>query len=359
MPDNKILAALSGGVDSAVAAALMKEQGYNVTGIIMTIYNGNEDEALETGKKHGCYGPGEIEDVADAQKIAEALDIELLVVDLKEEYQATVLDHFKAEYHAGRTPNPCVYCNQQIKLGALIEKARLSGLDFDFVVTGHYARTDYYPPAGRYRLLRGLDHSKDQSYFLSRLSQQQLQTVRFPLGEMTKEEVRLLADQFNLPVAIKEESQNFIAGGYRQLICAETRPGPILDESGKLLGQHSGVANFTIGQRQGLGLTSVNPLYVTYIDPGNNTVIVGEKQSLYKQDLKATDLNWISIDHLASQLRVTAQIRSSASPVPAFIIPINNSYVRVRFNEPQMAPTPGQAVVFYDDEVVVGSGIIQ
>jgi tRNA-specific 2-thiouridylase len=354
----KILAALSGGVDSAVAAALMQEQGHQVTGIIMTIYGGDES-VVPAGHKHGCYGPGEAEDVRDAQAVATALGIGLRVFDLKAEYQAMVLDHFKAEYHAGRTPNPCVYCNQRIKLGALLDKARNSGLDFDFVVTGHYARTDRETLSGRHRLLRALNHAKDQSYFLSRLSQEQLEIVRFPLGELTKEEVRQLAARLTLPVSEKEESQNFIAGGYRQLMCDEAESGPILDEAGNTLGQHSGIANFTIGQRQGLGIAAKDPLYVIRLEPERNAVIVGSKDSVYRSEISAGDLNWISIDGLHNSICVTARIRSGARPVAAKITPATDgTAVDVVFNEPQMAPAPGQAIVFYDGDVVVGSGII-
>ncbi|MEN8614019.1 tRNA 2-thiouridine(34) synthase MnmA [Dehalogenimonas sp. THU2] len=353
----RILVALSGGVDSAVAAALMKKSGAEVTGIIMTIYGG-EDTPVQTGHKHGCYGPGEAEDVRDAQAVADALGIKLYVFDLKAEYQTAVLDHFKAEYQAGRTPNPCVYCNQRIKLGALLEKASASGIEFDFVVTGHYARTEYDPATGRYRLLRGINHDKDQSYFLSRLSQEQLKKVRFPLGELTKEEVRRLADGLKLPVAEKEESQNFIAGGYRQLVCGEAKPGPILDESGKVLGSHPGVAFFTLGQRQGLGLAAKEPLYVIRIEPEQNAIIVGGKEAVYRSEVLANDLNWISIENLTSSLDVAARIRSGASPVPARIESLGPDRIKVVFNEPQMAPAPGQAIVLYDGEVVVGSGVI-
>ncbi|MGI2336244.1 MAG: tRNA 2-thiouridine(34) synthase MnmA [Dehalogenimonas sp.] len=355
---NKVLAALSGGVDSAVAAALMIAQGHQVTGIIMTIYDGEESQ-VSTGRKHGCYGPGEAEDVSDAQAVATALGIELHVFDLKNEYRDMILNHFKAEYQAGRTPNPCVYCNQRIKLGALLNEARNSGLDFDFVVTGHYAHTDYEPQSGRHRLLRALNHPKDQSYFLSRLSQDQLKIVRFPLGGLTKEEVRKLADQLKLPVSEKEESQNFIAGGYRQLICHEAESGPIRDEAGNVLGQHSGIANFTIGQRQGLGIAAPEPLYVIRLEPEQNAVIVGDKSSVYRSELIAGDLNWISIDKLEESLCVAARIRSSTHPVTAQITPESDgATVQVTFQEAQMAPAPGQAVVFYDGDVVVGSGII-
>lgn len=357
MQASRVLAALSGGVDSAVAAALMLTQGYYVTGIMMTTYSGNNTTS-EITQKQGCYGPGELDNVIDAQKIAETLGITLEIFNLEKEYLTSVLDYTKREYNKGRTPNPCVHCNQSVKLGALIEKARLSGLEFDFVITGHYARTDYDPATNRYRLLRGQAHDKDQSYFLSRLSQKQLQMSRFPLGEMTKNKVRQVADQLNLSVAAKKESQNFIAGGYRQLICNEAKPGRILDQSGKILGHHQGISYFTVGQRHGLGIASPNPLYVYKIDPDNNVIIVGEKEVLYKQDLKATDLNWISISNLDSSLKVTVKIRSNASPVPALIEPVNSNLVAVYFDKPQMAPTPGQVVVFYDEDTVLGSGII-
>jgi tRNA-specific 2-thiouridylase len=354
----KILVALSGGVDSAVAAALAQESGYDVTGIIMTIYDGPESPN-EKCHKHGCYGPGEEEDVKDAEAIAQHLGIKLQVFDLKNEYRTNILESFKNEYRAGRTPNPCVYCNQQIKLGALLDKARESGLDFEFVFTGHYARTDFHHQSNRYRLLRARYHNKDQSYFLSRLSQAQLRILRFPLGDLSKDEVRKLAERLNLPVSRKEESQNFISGGYRQLVCSQDTSGPIKNKSGDIIGQHSGISSFTIGQRHGLGLSSPEPLYVVQIDAPENTIVVGARSALYRDEIQVEKLNWISISQLENPVQLTARVRSAAVPAAAMVIPNHlTDSVTVRFEVPQMAPAPGQIAVFYEDDIVVGSGVI-
>ncbi|XUW99694.1 MAG: tRNA 2-thiouridine(34) synthase MnmA [Dehalogenimonas sp.] len=354
----KALVALSGGVDSAVAAALVKESGYEVTGIMMKIYGG-EESAVDAHSKHGCYGPGEAADIEDARKVADKLGIRFEVFDLTREYKTSILEHFKAEYCAGRTPNPCVHCNQRIKLGVLIDKARSSGLDFDSVATGHYARVRYDPSSGRYQLLRAIDHSKDQSYFLARLSQAQLKTVRFPLGELPKEEVRGLAERYGLSVAEKPESQNFIAGGYHQLVIQGVAEGPILDEIGERLGTHPGVAFFTMGQRHGLGLSGTEPRYVTAIDPIRNAIIVGGRDSLFHTAVLVEDLNWISVDHLDFGMEVTAKIRSGCSLVKAWIEPFGANQVKIIFENPQMAPAPGQTAVFYTGDVVLGSGIIE
>lgn len=353
----KALVALSGGVDSSVAAALLKDAGYEVVGIMMKIYSGDEPAAGDH-LKHGCYGPGEMEDIEDARKVAEMLGIRFQVFDLSREYELTILEHFKAEYHAGRTPNPCVQCNQRIKLGALIDRAKASGIDFDFVATGHYARVEYHPPSARYRLLRGIDRRKDQSYFLSRLSQEQLKLVHFPLGDLTKEDVRIKAERLGLTVTDKPESQNFISGGYRQLLNQSTEAGPILDETGHVLGTHQGVAFFTIGQRHGLGLIGTEPWYVTNIDAERNEIIVGRRESLFHIGILVDDLNWISIEHLDSGREITAQIRSGAPAAAAWIEPLDSRQIKVTFKEPQMAAAPGQTVVFYEGDVVVGGGTI-
>ena len=355
---NKVLVALSGGVDSAVAAALAQEQGYNVTGIIMTIYDGPESSG-SASRKHGCYGPGEEEDIKDAKAIANHLGFDLHIFDLKQEYRANVLETFKADYQSGRTPNPCVYCNQKIKLGALIDKAVDFGLDFDYVFTGHYARTSYHRDSNRNLLLRAKSHKKDQSYFLSRLTQHQLQILRFPLGDLSKEEVRHHAAGLRLPVSDKAESQNFIAGGYQQLFCHEEEFGPIKDEYGNILGTHKGISHFTVGQRQGLGLTTTEPVYVVRIEAEDNTVVVGSKSSLYHPRITVDKLNWISIAELNDCYEVDVRIRSGATLTPAKLIPATHQdSVTIEFEQPQMAPAPGQIAVFYDEEVVVGSGVI-
>ncbi len=336
---------------------MLKDAGYEVTGIMMKIYGGDESTG-STRLRHGCYGPGESEDIEDARKVAETLGIRLEVFDLSQEYQATILEYFEAEYRAGRTPNPCVRCNQTIKLGALIDRAKASGLDFDFVTTGHYARVEYHPQSARYRLLRGLDRGKDQSYFLFRLSQEQLRIVRFPLGDLTKEEVREKAQRFGLTVADKPESQNFVSGGYRQLLGHGSEAGPILDESGRVLGIHPGIASFTIGQRHGLGLIGPEPRYVTAIDAERNAIIVGRRESLFRDVILVVGLNWISIERLDSGRETAAQIRSGAPAAAAWIEPLDTRQTRVTFKEPQVAPAPGQAVVFYEGDVVVGGGTL-
>jgi len=352
----KVAVAMSGGVDSSVAAALLKEQGYQVSGVTMKI--GAGEVFSPEGRRHGCYGPGEEKDIEDARKVAKTLGIPFYVFDLRQEYKAEVLDYFCHEYLSGRTPNPCVRCNQRIKFDALVKKAQASDIEFDYFATGHYARVEYDGSSCRYLLKKARDLTKDQSYFLFSLSQEQLSRSLFPLGNYTKAEVRSVASNFVLGVDKKPESQDFIAGGYFSLVKA-AQPGPILDKTGNMLGEHRGVSFYTVGQRKRLGISAKNPLYVTDINLERNAIIVGSKEELYHDELIASRLNWIAIERLQQPADVKTKIRYRHQEAEAVIAPLDEDKVYIRFREPQMAITPGQAVVFYDNDTVVGGGIIE
>ncbi len=352
----KVVVAMSGGVDSSVAAALLKEKGYQVNGVTMKIWNGETFPG--EGIRHGCYGPGEEEDIEDARKVARILEIPFYVFDLRQEYKAEVLDYFCQEYLSGRTPNPCLRCNRKVKFDALLRKTRDSGIEFDYFATGHYSRVEYDKSKHRYLLKKARDLGKDQSYFISSLSQEQLGHSLFPIGNYTKEEVRKMASDFGLGVNNKPESQDFIAGGYSFLIEAPP-PGPILDKEGNVLGEHRGISFYTIGQRKGLGISNEEPLYVTNINREKNAIIVGSKEEVYRNELTASGLNWIAIEELKQPAKVKAKIRYAHKETEAIVAPLNEDKVYVKFKEPQMAITPGQAVVFYRGDVVVGGGTIE
>jgi tRNA-specific 2-thiouridylase len=348
---------MSGGVDSSVTAALLKEQGYHLIGVTMKIWGGKE-EGLEPVKHHGCYGPGEEADIEDAREVARSLDIPFHVIDLTREYQSVVLDYFCEEYLSGRTPNPCVRCNHRIKFNALVEKARDIGLDFDFIASGHYARIERNPASGRYLLKKACDLAKDQSYFLCFLSQAQLGSLMFPLGGFTKGEVREMATRFGLQVADKPDSQNFVSGEYSSVIKVHGAPGPILDRQGRVLGQHRGLEHYTIGQRKGLEISIGEPVYVTAIDASRNAVILGNRNELQRNEFTASRMNWIATANLSSPAVFTAKIRSAHKGAEALVSPNADGSVLVKFNQPQMAVSPGQVVVFYQEDSVAGGGII-
>ncbi len=352
----KIVIGMSGGVDSTVSAILLKQQGFNVSGVFMKTWD--EKNTGICGEKSSCYGPEEKE-IQDVEKICKKIGIPLYFVDAKEEFHKKVLDYFKNEYLAGRTPNPCVVCNRFIKFQFLIEQLEKMGLDFDLFATGHYARVEYDPETRRYKLKKGIDRTKDQSYFLFLLNQKQLSRVIFPLGNLTKENVREIAKKNGLDVYKKEESQDFISGDRFFLFEEDAKPGDIVDANGNVLGRHRGIIFYTIGQRKGTGIAKGKPVYVIGIDSKNNRIIVGEEKDLYKSRLIATDVNLIGIEKLVHPMEVVAKIRYKHEGAKALISQAGKNKIEVSFEEPQRAITPGQAVVFYKEDEVIGGGFIE
>ncbi|HEX3010816.1 MAG TPA: tRNA 2-thiouridine(34) synthase MnmA [Syntrophomonadaceae bacterium] len=337
----KVAVLLSGGVDSSVAALLLKDQGYDVMGLTMV----NWDSRV--GEK--------------AAQAARRLNIEHRIVDLKELFHTRIIDYFCRSYETGNTPNPCVECNKYIKFGALLDIALEAGCDL--VATGHYARIEFNGELNRYLLKKGIDSSKDQSYFLYGLKQEQLSHIIFPLGNLKKSEVRDIARQKSVPAAEAPDSQEicFITGDYGDFIKdrVKFKHGEVVDTNMKLVGTHRGLPFYTIGQRRGLGISSSRPLYVIGMDLGKNRLLVGGQEQLYTKTLYASQNNFIYINQLDSPLQVEAKIRYRANAAPAVISMETNGMVKVDFEEPQRAITRGQSVVFYRDEYVVGGGIIE
>ncbi len=352
---------LSGGVDSSVAAWLLLRDGWRVTGLTMSIWDGSvpiPDLGIS-----GCFGPGEARDLEAAKEIAARLGIEHRVVALAEQYKKTVLDYFREEYLAGRTPNPCVRCNQRMKFGFLIDQARAQGAAFDKFATGHYARTRFDEARGRWQLLRGKDAGKDQSYFLSRLKQEQLADLIFPLGELRKGEVKELARELGWgDLAEKDESQDFIeCDDYSVLFQqGDAPPGDFVTRAGTVLGRHRGIIHYTIGQRKGLELGGGGtPLYVVEIDAARNRVVVGPREELHARALVAGDLNWVGWAGAPTEpFRCEVQIRQRHKAAPATVT-ATDGRLRAVFDEPQLSVTPGQIAVFYAGDVVLVSGAIE
>ena len=352
----RVIVGLSGGVDSSVAAYLLKEQGYDVTGVTMSIWN-QKVNSTPSGK-HSCYGPDEEEEIREAAEVAYLLKIPYHVFDCSARYKELVLDYFRSEYLSGRTPNPCVKCNQHIKFGMLPEVAAKEGIEFDFFATGHYARTGWDKVRKRFLLKKAIDNWKDQTYFISRLSQEQLKHVLFPLGSLTKKEVREIAGKIDIPLSEKEESQDFYSGDYKELLHVSDQPGQIVDRQGKIMGQHNGIWNYTIGQRKGLGIAYSEPLYVIELNKEKNQVIVGTRKEVMSTSFIVNDLNWIAMEKLAAPMEVSAKIRSAQKASPALVEPLDEHSVKVIFHEPNDGITPGQLAVFYQDDIVVGGGTI-
>jgi tRNA-specific 2-thiouridylase len=350
--EKKVLVAMSGGVDSSVAAVLLHERGYNVVGGMMSLW------AEEGGPANRCCSP---QAVAGAREVCRRLGVPFQVFDFEAEFKDHVVDYFVEEYARGRTPNPCLACNRYIKFDLLLEKATQLGAEY--LATGHYARIQRVE--GEYQLLKGIDVTKDQSYVLYMLGQKELARLLFPLGEYTKERVRAVAQERGLSVADREESQEicFTMGDYRRFLSAQPEvlfePGPIVDVDGRVLGEHKGLPAYTIGQREGLGIAAPNPLYVLEIDTGRNALVVGPRAQLARRELKASDVHFVSGEPPREPLEVTAKIRYRAPAARATLTCAGRNEAVVRFVKPQPAIAPGQGVVFYDGERVLGGGIIR
>ena len=350
----KILVGLSGGVDSSVAALILKQQGHEVVGATMSIW-GKDGMAAKSGHKNACYGPDEKEDIEEARKIAAQIGIPYYVFNCVEQYEQIVLDNFKSEYIQGRTPNPCVWCNALVKFGVLPLIAKENGIEFDKFATGHYARVE--EKDGRFLLKRGIAPHKDQSYFLYRLKQEQLKNIILPLGNYTKDQIRKIAKDNGLEVAEKPDSQDFYDGDYNELLGVKEKDGNIVDLDGKVLGHHKGIWNYTIGQRKGIGVSATEPLYVLELRKDTNEVVIGPADKTFKKELTAVNLNWIAFDKLENERKVYAKIRSTQQPTPVTITP-NGDNVDVVFDELQKSIAIGQSVVFYDEDVILGGGVI-
>ncbi len=355
----RIVVAMSGGVDSSVAAALLADQGHDVIGLSMQLY----DQAGGEASFGSCCS---LDDLHDARRVAAALNIPHYIVNFERQFHDHVVSNFVREYTAGRTPLPCAHCNSDLKFATLLERAQ--GLGADAVATGHYARVERDAASGRYSLRRGADAAKDQSYFLFSLTQLQLACAVFPVGDRPKHSVRDYARQRQLPVANKPDSQEicFIpdhdyAAFLDRQASGTSRGGAIVDEHGHVLGGHQGIHRFTVGQRKGLGLsasTTGAPMYVLALRPSERQVVVGPKAALERTMLRASGVNWI-IERPSSPIRAAAQIRHRHQPAPAAIQSMGDGRAEIVFDAPQIAITPGQAVVFYDEDRVVGGGWIE
>ncbi len=353
----KVFVAMSGGVDSSVVAGMMKDAGHDVVGVTMCFSISHPES-----KKPSCCG---VDGIQDAKRAAQILDIPHYVLDFAKDINDHIIDNFTSEYLSGRTPNPCVQCNQHLKFGSLYHKVMSMGADA--LATGHYGKIEYSERTRNFELKKAKDPRKDQSYFLYSMKKETLPKVLFPLGGLTKQEVRDLARKYGLNTADKPESQDicFVPdGGYQKFL--ENRlgkeifsPGPYKDETGKIVGEHKGIAYYTIGQRERLGIALGKPVYVYKIEKETNTVYIGPETMLYSSGLLASNFNPVSIDRPTEKMEVNVRIRYNAPEVKGFLTALEDGRVRVDFHEPQKSVTPGQSVVFYDGDVVLAGATIE
>ncbi len=353
----RVVVAMSGGVDSSVAAALLVEQGYDVIGMMMRLWS--EPSAGKNAPANRCCTPDQM---ADARQIADQLGIPFYVVDVQTYFYKRIVQFFIDEHEKGHTPNPCLQCNRKVRFTYLLEQAL--ALDADYLATGHYVRVQHN--GSEYQILKGVDDHKDQSYVLHMLTQEKLAHVLFPVGDYTKQEVRALAEKFNLPVASKDESQDlcFLGDGdYRRFLREHSekaaQPGPILDQSGNELGQHNGLSFYTIGQRKGLGITTPEPVFVLQKDVERNALVVGSHAALGQQELTAVSVNWLNGTPPEQPLKAQIKIRYKAKPAWGTVVDEGNGRCHVRFDEPVFGITPGQGAVFYNGDICLGGGIIE
>jgi tRNA-specific 2-thiouridylase len=358
MSKEKVVVGMSGGVDSSVAAWLLKEQGYEVIGVTMQIW---QDEDTSTQEENGgCCGLSAVE---DARRVAWDLGIPYHVMNFKQEFQSQVIDYFMDEYERGRTPNPCIACNRYVKWESLLKRSLAIGANY--IATGHYAQIDKLPN-GRYALKKSVTAAKDQTYALYNLTQDQLSHTLMPVGAYSKDQIRELAEKIELKVANKPDSQeicfipdNDYAGFIEESRGQKLPEGNFVDLDGQIIGRHKGITHYTVGQRKGLNLSMGHPVFVVEIRPETNEVVIGKGEDVFSSTLRASQINWMAIDGLhGEKRRVLAKIRYSHKGAKCTITEVENGVVECKFDEPQRAITPGQAVVFYEDDYVVGGGTI-
>lgn len=352
----KILVGLSGGIDSCVTAYLLKQAGHEVEGVTMLIWKKDSPFPAPVSA-NSCYSPAEAEDKEEIAKFCQKLGIPYHVLDCSDIYESTVLENFRSEYMNGRTPNPCVWCNAKIKFGALVEHAKESGLTFDKFATGHYARISYNEESQRYELRKGKDDKKDQSYFLYRLTQEQLSHTLFPLGDFNKTQIRQIDEEQGFHEVGQVESQDFYGGDYTDLLQTEDKKGNIVNIEGNILGSHNGFWHYTIGQRKGLGIAAPHPLYVLDLKPETNEVVVGYEDKTFQNWIEVDNVVYGAKDEFEEDKIYSVKIRSTSPGTPAKVVKTETGF-KVNFLSPVKAATVGQSAVIYEDDLVIAGGLI-